>query len=254
MTAIRTPIIAGNWKMNTTLPEAGQLVQSMIPDLVQVPTVDRVICPPFISLSTVSEYLLGTGIRVGAQNCYFEPKGAFTGEISAPMLKGIADYVILGHSERRQYFHETDELIAKKVAAVFEAGLLPILCVGERLEENEAGRTQQVIGTQLRGALEGAHSERLTSLVVAYEPVWAIGTGRAATPEQANEVIGFIRSTLASLFGSDAADQIRIQYGGSVTADNFESIISQPEIDGALVGGASLIASAFGAIVRLAAS
>jgi len=239
--------------MNTTLPEAGQLVQSMIPDLVQVPTVDRVICPPFISLSTVSEYLLGTGIRVGAQNCYFEPKGAYTGEICAPMLKGIADYVILGHSERRQYFHETDEIIGKKVTAVFQAGLLPILCVGERLEENEAGRTEEVVGTQLRGALDGLESERLSSLVVAYEPVWAIGTGRAATPEQANEVIGFIRSTLASLFGRDAADQIRIQYGGSVTADNFQSIISQSEIDGALVGGASLIASAFGTIVRLAA-
>jgi triosephosphate isomerase (TIM) len=253
VTTSRTPIIAGNWKMNTTLAEAGQLVQSMIPDLVQVPTVDRVICPPFISLSTVSEYLLGTGIRVGAQNCYLEPKGAYTGEISAAMLKGIADYVILGHSERRQYFHESDEMIGKKLTAVFEAGLLPILCVGERLDENEAGRTEEVVGTQLRGALDGLESERLTSLVVAYEPVWAIGTGRAATPEQANDVIGFIRSTLASLFGPDAADQIRIQYGGSVTADNFQSIISQAEIDGALVGGASLIASAFGTIVRLAA-
>jgi triosephosphate isomerase len=249
----RTPIVAGNWKMNTTVSEAGQLVQSMIPDLVQVPTVDRVICPPFISLSTVADYLLGTGIRVGAQNCYFEPKGAFTGEVSAAMLKGLADYVILGHSERRQYFGETDELIGNKVAAVFEAGLLPILCVGERLEENEAGQTQAVVSRQLQGALSGLQAERISSLVIAYEPVWAIGTGRAATPEQANDVIGFIRTTLGSILGADAAEQIRIQYGGSVTADNFASIISQSEIDGALVGGASLIASAFGTIVRQAA-
>jgi triosephosphate isomerase (TIM) len=250
----RTPIIAANWKMNTNVPEAGQLVQSMIPDLVQVPMVDRVICPPFISLSTVAEYLLGTGIRVGAQNCYFEPKGAFTGEVSAPMLKGLADYVILGHSERRQYFNESDELIGKKVASVFDAGLLPILCVGERLEENESGQTQDVVGRQLRGALDGIQSDRISSLVVAYEPVWAIGTGRAATPEQANDVIGFIRSTLGTLVGPSVAQEIRIQYGGSVTADNFASIISQSEIDGALVGGASLIAAAFGTIVRLAAS
>ena len=249
----RTPIVAGNWKMNTNVSEAGQLVQSMIPDLVQIPTVDRVICPPFISLSTVADYLLGTGIRVGAQNCYFEPKGAFTGEVSAASLKGLADYVILGHSERRQYFNETDELVGKKVAAVFEAGLLPILCVGERLDENEAGQTQAVVKRQLKGALEGLQVERIASLVVAYEPVWAIGTGRAATPEQANDVIGFIRSVLGSVLGTTAAEQIRIQYGGSVTADNFASIISQPEIDGALVGGASLNAAAFGTIVRQAA-
>jgi len=249
----RTPIVAGNWKMNTNVSEAGQLVQSMIPDLVQVPTVDRVICPPFISLSSVAEYLLGTGIRVGAQNCYFEPKGAYTGEVSAAMLKGLADYVILGHSERRQYFNETDELIGKKVAAVFDAGLLPILCVGERLEENEAGETQAVVKRQIEGALEGLQVERITSLVVAYEPVWAIGTGRAATPEQANDVIGFIRTVLGSVLGSEVAEQIRIQYGGSVTADNFASIISQSEIDGALVGGASLNAAAFGTIVRQAA-
>jgi triosephosphate isomerase len=249
----RTPIVAGNWKMNTNVSEAGQLVQSMIPDLVQVPTVDRVICPPSISLATVSEYLLGTGIRVGAQNCYFEPKGAFTGEVSATMLKGLADYVILGHSERRQYFNETDELVGKKVAAVFAAGLLPILCVGERLDENESGQTQAVVKRQLEGALEGLHVERINSLVVAYEPVWAIGTGRAATPEQANDVIGFLRTVLGSILGAEAAEQIRIQYGGSVTADNFASIISKPEIDGALVGGASLNAAAFGTIVRQAA-
>jgi triosephosphate isomerase len=249
----RTPIIAGNWKMNTNVSEAGQLVQSIIPDLVQVPTVDRVICPPFISLSTVAEYLLGTGIKVGAQNCYFDPKGAFTGEVSAAMLTGLADYVILGHSERRQYFQETDELIAKKVVAVCDAGLTPILCVGERLDENEAGQTQAVIGRQLRGALEGLQTDAVGSLVVAYEPVWAIGTGRAATPEQANDVIGFIRMTLGSILDAQTADQIRIQYGGSVTADNFASIISQLEIDGALVGGASLNASAFGTIVRQAA-
>ncbi|MFN0071334.1 MAG: triose-phosphate isomerase [Chloroflexota bacterium] len=250
----RTPIIAANWKMNTTVAEAGQLVQSMIPDLVQVPSVDRVICPPFISLTTVAEYLLGTGIRTGAQNCHSEPKGAYTGEVSAPMLKGLADYVILGHSERRQYFHETDEAISRKLAAVFDAGLLPILCVGERLEENESGQTREVIQRQLRGALDTVQRESMASLVVAYEPVWAIGTGRAATPDQANEVIGFIRSTLTSITNSETSSAIRIQYGGSVTAENFESIIRQPEIDGALVGGASLNAAAFGAIVRLAAS
>ncbi len=254
MSSQRVPIIAANWKMNTTLSEAGQLVQSMIPDLVQVPSVDRVVCPPFISIATVAEYLLGTGIRVGAQNCYFEPKGAFTGEISAPMLKGLADYVIIGHSERRQYFHETDDVICTKVKSVFDAGLLPILCVGERLDENEADQTRVVIERQLRGALAGLDTEKIASLVVAYEPVWAIGTGRAATPGQANDVIGSIRSMLAEILDKAIASQIRIQYGGSVTADNFESIISQPEIDGALVGGASLNAAAFGAIVRLAAS
>lgn len=249
----RTPIIAANWKMNTSVAEAGKLVQSMIPDLVQVPTVDRVICPPFISLTTVAEYLLGTGISLGAQNCYHEPKGAYTGEVSAAMLAGIADYVILGHSERRQYFGETDELIGKKLAAVFAAELLPILCVGERLEENEAGQTRTVVERQLQGALDGLDVPNVTSLVVAYEPVWAIGTGRAATPEQANEVIGLIRSTLGSIFSTDVAAQVRIQYGGSVTADNAASIMAQPEIDGALVGGASLNAQAFGAIVRAAA-
>lgn len=252
MTA-RTPIVAANWKMNTNVRGAGQLVQAMIPDLVQIPTVDRVICPPFISLAVVADYLLGTGVRVGAQNCYPEPKGAYTGEISAPMLVGLADYVILGHSERRQYFAESDELIGRKVRAVFESGLTPILCVGERLEENEAGQTAAVVARQLRGALDGLASDRLADLVVAYEPVWAIGTGKAATPESANEVIGLIRSTVGEVLGTTVSVAVRIQYGGSVTPENFPNFIGQPEIDGALVGGASLNAASFGAIVRQAA-
>jgi triosephosphate isomerase len=233
--------------------EAGQLAQAMIPDLVQVPTVDRVICPPFISLTTVADYLLGTGIELGAQNCYPEPKGACTGEVSAAMLADLVKFVIVGHSERRQYFGETDELVGRKVRAVFEAGLTPILCVGERLEENEAGRTAEVVGRQLRGALDGLYADRRSELVVAYEPVWAIGTGKAATPEAANDVIGLIRSTVGEVLGGPVAEVVRIQYGGSVTPDNFPDFISQPEIDGALVGGASLVPASFGAIVRQAA-
>jgi len=252
--AERTPVIAANWKMNTNIAEAEQLAQALIPDLVQVPMVDRIICPPFISLAAVAGYFLGTGIKLGAQNCYSEPKGAYTGEISAPMLSGLADYVILGHSERRQYFGETDAQIKEKINAVFSAGLIPILCVGERLEENESGQTTTVIQRQLRGALEGVSADRLDQLIVAYEPVWAIGTGKAATPDQANAVIGMIRGTVGEILGADAARAIRIQYGGSVTPDNFKEFIEQSEVDGALVGGASLVPASFGTIVQIAAA
>jgi triosephosphate isomerase len=252
--AARTPAIAANWKMNTTVAEAEALAQALIPDLVQVPSVDRIICPPFISLTAVAGYLLGTGIKLGAQNCHAEPKGAYTGEIAAPMLAGIAEYVILGHSERRQYFGETDEIVKGKIQAVYAAGLTPILCVGERLEENEAGQTTAVIQRQLHGALDGVEADSLPRIIVAYEPVWAIGTGKAATPEVANDVIGMIRTTLGDILGAATAQGIRIQYGGSVTPDNFDGFIRQSEIDGALVGGASLVASSFGSIVQTAAA
>lgn len=249
---MRTPIVAGNWKMHTTLSEALALVDALRPELEPLDGVERVLCPPFISLAPLSERLRGSSIRLGAQNMYAEKSGAFTGEISPLMLQGLADYVILGHSERRQYFGETDDLVGRKVRAALEHGLVPIICVGENLEQNEAGRTEEVVGRQLRAALDGVPAS--ASFVVAYEPVWAIGTGRAAQPSQANDVIGFIRRIVGELLGGDAAARTRIQYGGSVTPDNFPGFIEQPEIDGALVGGASLKAPLFSAICRQAAA
>ena len=249
---MRTPIIAGNWKMNTTLSEATSLVTEMREGLDRVGGTEKILCPPFISLAAVKELITGSSIGLGAQNMYFEGKGAYTGEVSPPMLTGLCDFVILGHSERRQYFHEGDDLINKKVKAALEAGLKPILCVGERLEENEAGKTREVVTGQLRGALSGIGS--LEGLVVAYEPIWAIGTGRASTPELANETIGIIRGTLSELYGEEVAQGVRIQYGGSVTAENIAGFIAEPEIDGALVGGASLKAGEFLSIVEQTAA
>lgn len=247
----RIPIIAGNWKMNTTLPQAVELVDAMRPGLESTQGVESVVCPPFISLAAVRERLLGSGIGVGAQDVYFAEKGAFTGEVSPLMLKDLVDYVIIGHSERRQFFGETDESVAKKVKAAMAHGLKPIMCVGELLEEYEAGKTEEVVTRQIRGGLNGLGG--LGGLVIAYEPVWAIGTGRAATGEGANKVIGLIRNTVASMFGGDAAQALRIQYGGSVTPDNIREFMGQPEIDGGLVGGASLKADGFVEIVRLTA-
>lgn len=247
----RLPIVAGNWKMNTTIPEGLALVDAMMPALQSVSDVERVVCPPFPSLPAIRERLKGTDVRLGAQNVHWEAKGAFTGEVAAPMLSGLVEYVIIGHSERRQYFCETDETVARKVRTVLAHGLKPIMCVGENLQENEAGLTRDVVGRQVRAGL--SQVQHLGGLVIAYEPVWAIGTGRAATGVAANEVAGFIRQIVAELFGSDAAQATRIQYGGSVTPENFREFISQPEIDGALVGGASLKADAFVEIVRQAA-
>jgi triosephosphate isomerase len=247
----RRPIVAGNWKMNTTIAEGLALLDAMLPQLQSISTVERVVCPPFISLQAISERLAGTDIGVGAQNMHPEPKGAFTGEIAPGMLEGLATYVIIGHSERRQYFCEDDAFVNRKVKAALANALVPIVCVGETLEQNERGETEAVVSGQVRGALDGV--EHLSAVVIAYEPIWAIGTGRAATPEGANATIAVIRRTVAELGGSAIAEGLRIQYGGSVTAENFGAFIVQPDIDGALVGGASLKVDQFIEIVRLAA-
>ena len=249
---MRLPIIAGNWKMNTNIEEAVALVREMKHRLDAIQGVEKVLCPPFVSLAAIRELTAGTSIVLGAQNVYFEDKGAFTGEVSPPMLAGVCTYVILGHSERRQYFEEDDEMVNKKIAAALRFGLKPILCVGESLEENEAGKTEEVVTRQVSGALKGVESPQ--GLVVAYEPVWAIGTGRAATAEEANGTIGLIRNTLAQLYGTDFAENVRIQYGGSVNGANIASFVSQAEVDGALVGGASLKASEFLSIVEQTAN
>jgi triosephosphate isomerase len=250
MAAARTPLVAGNWKMNTTVPEAVALVDAMLNELPFIAGVEKVLCPPFISLDAVRSRVLGTGILVGAQNAYWEPKGAFTGEVSVTMLQGLADYVIFGHSERRQYFNESDEDVNRKVTAGLEAGLGVIMCVGESLAENEMGHTESFVEAQVRRGLAGIGS--LQRVVIAYEPIWAIGTGRAATPEVAKEVIGYIRSVVKDMAG-DQADGLRILYGGSVTPENFASFLAEPDIDGGLVGGASLRADSFLALVRQAA-
>ena len=245
---MRVPIIAGNWKMNTTVGEAVELVNKMRQGLDAVDNVNKVLCPPFVSLAAVRELIKESSIKLGAQNIYFEEKGAYTGEISPVMLADLCEFVIIGHSERRQYFNETGEIINKKVQAALKVGLKPILCIGERLEENEAGRTEEVVTEQLRSSLAGI--DYLSGLIVAYEPVWAIGTGRAATGKQANETIGFIRRTISQKYGRKIAQDIRILYGGSVTAANTAEFMQQSEIDGALVGGASLKADQFLSIVR----
>ena len=249
---MRIPIIAANWKMNTSVEQADGLVREIKGRLHKVEGVEKVLCPPFTSLVTVKGLLEGTSLKLGAQNLYFEPKGAFTGEISPLMLAGLCEYVIIGHSERRQYFGETDEIVNRKVVAALEAGLKPILCVGEILEEKEAGKTEEVVTRQVRAALAQVNAPQ--SLVIAYEPVWAIGTGKAATGEQANATIGLIRHLVARLYGEGFAQALRIQYGGSVTGSNIAEFLSQPEIDGALVGGASLKAEEFTSIVEQTAS
>jgi triosephosphate isomerase len=249
--AKRKPIVAGNWKMNTTIAEGLALVDAMLPGLQTYGSVERVVCPPFVSLAAIADRLRGTDIAVGVQNLHPEPKGAFTGEIAPGMLEGLASYVIVGHSERRQYFSEDDAFVGRKVRAALQAGLVPIVCVGETLEQNERGETESVVARQVRAALEGI--EHLSAVVIAYEPIWAIGTGRAATPEGANATIALIRRTVADVAGAAIADGLQVQYGGSVTADNFAAFIAQPDIDGALVGGASLRADQFTEIVRVAA-
>jgi triosephosphate isomerase len=245
---MRTPIIAGNWKMNTTVAEAAELVKAMKDKLNQITGVEKVLCPPFVSLTAVKELIKGSSIKMGAQNMYFEKSGAYTGEVSPPMLAGLCDYVILGHSERRGYFGETDQIVNKKVKTALSVGLTPIVCVGESLKENEAGETIAVVTRQVKGAFEGIDS--LKGTVIAYEPIWAIGTGKAATGAQANATIKVIRDTVAKLYGEQIARAIRIQYGGSANSANIAEFISQPDIDGALVGGASLKAADFLGIVE----
>jgi triosephosphate isomerase len=234
--------------MNTTVDEAISLVTRMRPSLDKIDGVEKVVCPPFVSLVAVRDALKDSSIKIGAQNMYFEDKGAYTGEISPLMLAGLCEYVIIGHSEHRQYFQEAGEMINRKVKAALKAGLKPILCVGERLEENEAGKTAEVVTGQLKSAL--VDIKTAGGMVIAYEPVWAIGTGRAATGKQSNETIGLIRETAGKLIDKAAAREIRILYGGSVTAENIVEFVSQPEIDGGLVGGASLKADQFVTIIQ----
>ena len=249
----RIPIVAGNWKMNKSAVEAAALLESMLPELKAVSGVERVICPPFIALTVLAPRLAGSGIGLGAQTMHWEDAGAFTGEISPLMLKDLCSHVILGHSERRASFGETDETVNKRLHAALRHGLTPIVCVGETLAENESGTTADVVGRQVRSGLAGLTAEQVGGVVIAYEPVWAIGTGRAATPEGAEAVVStMIRPALAGLFGSEMADSIRVQYGGSVTAANAASFFGQPGIDGALVGGASLKPAEFLGIVAAA--
>lgn len=249
---MRRPLIAGNWKMNTSVAEAINLVTQMLEALNSITNIDKVICPPYVSLYPVKKMLTGTSIELGSQNMYFKDRGAFTGEISPLMLKDLCKYVILGHSERRQYFGETDHIINEKVKASLTHNLVPILCIGESLQQNETGQTNKVLGNQLENGLKNINAN--TNIVIAYEPVWAIGTGKAATSAQANDTINFIRESLAVHWGNVIAQAIRILYGGSVTATNIAELSKQPDIDGALVGGASLNPDAFVSIVKQAAS
>ncbi|MEW6716351.1 MAG: triose-phosphate isomerase [Chloroflexota bacterium] len=246
-------MVAGNWKMNNTVSMSGKLVSELLPRIGPIDNVEKVLCPPYPALFAVSTMLEGTDIGLGAQNMHWEASGAFTGEISPAMVAELCDYVIIGHSERRTYFGETDEAVHRKVQAALEIGLVPIVCVGELLEEREAGRTAEVVRRQVNEGLSGIVLRGGNQLVIAYEPVWAIGTGKAATPEGANGVIGnVIRPTLAALFGEEIARAIRVLYGGSISASNAASFFSQAEIDGGLVGGASLKADEFTKITEAA--
>jgi triosephosphate isomerase len=249
----RTPVIAANWKMHKTIEEAEAFLAEFLPRARAARTTEVVICPPYLALKAVVELCVQTRIGVAAQNMHEEPQGAFTGEVSAPMLREVGvDGVVLGHSERRTYFAETDEALARKVPVALDAGLRPILCVGETESQRDAEATEDVLRHQVEADLAGVAEERLAEVVIAYEPVWAIGTGRTATPEQAAEAIGFIRSLISSR-SDEAAGSIRILYGGSVTPDNARELLGRPEIDGALVGGASLDPVTFAQIVSEAA-
>ena len=247
---MRKPIIAGNWKMNMTPSQAKELVTDLIP-LVKDAACDVVVCPPYVDIALVAELVKGTNIQVGAQNIHWAEKGAFTGEISAAMLKEAgAAYAIIGHSERRQYFGETDETVNSRTKAALAAGIVPIICVGESLEQREKGETDAVVSGQVKADLADIPGEAVAGLVIAYEPIWAIGTGKTATDEQANETIGLIRETIASLYGQAVADQVRIQYGGSMNPKNVKGLMAQAQIDGGLIGGASLKAPDFAQVVN----
>lgn len=253
---MRTPIIAGNWKMNTTYDEAMDLIEELVDGLEsreEIEGLDIVLCPPYLWLFPAAEYLEDTGLLLGAQNCNALDRGAFTGEVSAAMLADQCSYVIIGHSERRTLFGETDEIVARKAAAALKHGLRPIICVGEGLAERDAGETDAVIARQVDAVFAGVEAGQVEECVVAYEPVWAIGSGRAADGEEANRVAALIRATIAARFGAEKADQVRVQYGGSVTDSNVAEFIGQSEIDGALVGGASLKADAFIRLCLIAA-
>jgi triosephosphate isomerase len=247
----RKPMVAGNWKMNKTLGEAAELLEALKPELKDIESVDLVVCTPYIDLPLAKEVLAESNIKIGAQNLHWESSGAFTGEISAPMLKDLCEYVIIGHSERRAMFGETDETVNKKVVAALGAGLLPIVCVGETLEENESGQTEAVVDRMVREGLKSLSNEEATKIVVAYEPVWAIGTGKTATPDQANDVHkNVVRPILREMFGEEIGNGMRILYGGSVKPSNAAELFGQSDIDGGLIGGASLKTADFVGIVK----
>lgn len=246
---MRTPIIAGNWKMNKTPEEAAELIGALKP-LVTGSGATVIVCVPAIDIPAAVEAVKGSDIKVGAQNVHFAVSGAYTGELSAAMLKAVkVDYVIIGHSERRQYFGETDETVNLRTLAAVKAGLIPIVCVGEKKEQREAGYTNALVTYQTLIALTGLSAEEVANIIIAYEPVWAIGTGLTATDEQANETIGVIRQAVANQYGHAVADKVRIQYGGSMNPKNVKGLMAQPEIDGGLIGGASLKAEDFAKVV-----
>lgn len=247
---MRKPIIAGNWKMNLSIEDALKFVEE-VKNEVSNTDVESVICAPFTFLKDLKQGVKGTNIKIGAQNMHFEDSGAFTGEVSAPMLKELdIDYCVIGHSERRQYFAETDETINKKLKQAFKYDIIPILCVGETLEERETGKTNDVVKSQVVADIKELDKKQVSNLVIAYEPIWAIGTGKTATSEQANEVISYIREVVKDLYDEEVSESIRIQYGGSVKPENVEEIMNQSDIDGALVGGASLKPSDFVKLVN----
>lgn len=252
MTARRTPIVAGNWKMNTSLQQASTIVTRLAELQSTESTVERVLIPPFPWIVSLHSSVREVGFSVGAQNCASQDEGAFTGEVSAGMLAPYCSYIIVGHSERRHLLGETDDVVADKVHAVLRNGVQPIICVGELLEERESGNAQRVVARQLESALDDLPGERMAECVIAYEPVWAIGTGRSATPDDAQEMAGFIRSKLQDMFDQSTANRVRIQYGGSVNAKNASSLLSLPDVDGALVGGASLKPDDFAVIINAA--
>ena len=250
---MRTPIIAGNWKMHKTVAEAVQLAKGVCDAVADVQGVDVVLCPPFTALASLKEVTAGTDVGVGAQNMYWEDQGAFTGEVSPLMVSELCDYVILGHSERRQYFGETDDGVNKKIKVALANNLIPIVCVGENLDQNEAGETAEFVGGQVKAAFAGLSAEDAVKVIVAYEPIWAIGTGKTADPATANSIIGLsIRGALADVYNEDVAQKVRVQYGGSVKPDNVSDFMAQPDIDGALVGGASLTVENFLPLVTAA--
>lgn len=250
----RRPIVAANWKMNTGPDDGAELARAVAAEDLPFAEVDVVLCPPAIGLTAVAAAVGGTPIAIGTQHVHWEPSGAFTGEVSVPMLAGLATYAITGHSERRQLFGETDLDVQRKTLAILAGGLTPIVAVGESLAQRDAGQTNEVLRSQLTQVFDALTPQQAAASVIAYEPVWAIGTGRNATPAQAQEAIGWIRDTVATAQGRTAAEQVRIQYGGSVSPENCEELLSRDGIDGALVGGASLDAGTFAAIVRAAAS
>jgi triosephosphate isomerase len=248
---MRVPIIAGNWKMHKTVAEAVQLAREVCQAVENITGVDVVLCPPFTALALVREVIVSSKVGLGAQNMYWEEQGAFTGEISPLMLAEICGYVILGHSERRQFFGETDEGVNRKIKAALAHALTPIVCVGENLAQNEAGETARFVGGQVKAAFAGLSAEQVVKTVVAYEPIWAIGTGKNADPATANSIIGLsIRGAIAEMYNEDVAQRVRVQYGGSVKPDNIKGFMAQPDIDGALVGGASLKLDSFLPLVK----